>query len=139
MEPTNEPVDAFVDLIPGAMRQRDARTMIAMMRELTGREPVMWGTIIGFGTCRYTYASGRTGVMPRAAFAPRKAAMTVYLSEGFERDADDLAALGPHTRSKVCLYLKNLETNDLDALRRLIRHSLDDVDAGGDGTVTVLD
>ena len=43
-------------------------------------EPVMWGpSIIGFGTQHYKSDAG-VGDMPRLAFSPRKAALTVYFT-----------------------------------------------------------
>jgi len=37
------------------------------------------------------------------------------------RDAETL--LGPHTTGVGCIYLKDLEQNDLDALRRIVARS----------------
>lgn len=68
--------------------------------------------------------------MPILAFAPRKAASTIYL-DGMEPHADDLAVLGPHTTSVACLYIKDLEQIDMAVLERILRRCLAWTEAGG--------
>lgn len=78
-------------------------------------------SIVGFGSYRYTYESGRTGDWPLAGFSPRKQQLVVYLVGGFEeRHAPVLARLGPHKTGKGCLYLKRLDDVDETSLRELI-------------------
>lgn len=95
------------------------------MREVTGEEPSMWGTsIVGFGSYRYTYASGREGEWPLTGFSPRKQNLTLYIMSGFDSYADLLADLGKFKTGKSCLYINKLEDVDLDTLRELISQSL---------------
>lgn len=120
----DEPVGAFLDGVVHAVRRRDGHTLVALMERVTGLPPRMWGSaIVGFGSYHYVYASGREGDMAAVGFSPRKAATTVYLVEGFEDHADDLASLGPHTVGKSCLYLKDLAAVDLEVLERIVRRS----------------
>ncbi|MGK3954080.1 DUF1801 domain-containing protein [Microbacterium sp. I2] len=119
MKKTGGSVAAFVAGVAPAKRQRDAETMIALMSELTGREPELWGTIIGFGSCHYRYPTGTEGDAPIAGFAPRKQATTVYLLSTAEH-TPQLARLGPHETGVGCLYLKDLETVDTEVLRQII-------------------
>jgi len=120
----DEPVGAFLDGVGHPVRRRDAHTLVALMERVTGLPPRMWGSaIVGFGSYHYVYASGREGDMAAVGFSPRKAATTVYLVEGFEDHADDLASLGPHTVGKSCLYLKDLAAVDLEVLERMVRRS----------------
>lgn len=141
MERTGRDVDECVAQVTPAKRRRDAETLVALMREVSGREPRMWtGSIIGFGACRYRYATGTEGEMPLLGFSPRKAATTIYLDRA-EAHADALASLGSHTTGASCLYVKDLGAVDADALRGILSESLrryveDDV-AGA--TITVLD
>src|SRR5215207_504640 len=94
------------------------------MEEITGEKPQMWGpSIIGFGSYHYKYASGREGDAPVAGFSPRKANLVIYLAEGVARNEALLKKLGPHTTSKVCLYIKRLSAIDLDVLREVIGES----------------
>jgi hypothetical protein len=57
----------------------------------------MWGTVVGFGQYHYRYPSGREGDAPAAGFAARKAATSVYVSDGVGAHADLLKELGSHT------------------------------------------
>lgn len=114
---------AYLDGVTPAVRRRDAETLLALMRRATGQEPVLWGSIVGFGSYHYKYASGREGDAPAAGFAARKAATSVYLSDGVGAHESDLARLGPHTHGVGCLYLKDLAAVDLDVLERIVRTS----------------
>ena len=123
-------LDRFLDSVTPAKRQRDARTMLALMERVTGQPPVLWGTAVGFGNYHYRYDSGREGDAAAAAFAPRKAAMVVYLMDGIGSHEDDLSRLGPHTHGVGCLYLKDLEQVDLDVLERIVARSWQTLTAG---------
>lgn len=110
------------------------------MQDISGREPATWGTIIGFGSCHYRYPTGNEGDMPVLAFAPRKAASTIYL-DSTERHRDALAQLGPHTTGVGCLYIKDLEKVDLEVLTGILKSTLAWTGAGGDdyATITMID
>jgi hypothetical protein len=121
---TDADVDAFLDAVDDDRRREEARTVLALMHEVTGEEPAMWGpSIVGFGSVHYRYDSGREGDMFAAGFSPRKTALTVYLAEGFDGRDELLERLGPHTTGKTCLYLKRLDAVDLDILRALVESS----------------
>jgi hypothetical protein len=105
------------------------------MQEISGREPVTWGTIIGFGSCHYRYPTGTEGDTGLLAFAPRKASTTIYLLDGTAAHADELAQLGPHTTGASCVYIKDLEQIDLDVLRGILERSLAWAEAGGSSTM----
>ena len=131
MQPTGGSVAAFIADVTPDRRRRDAETLTALMQEISGREPVLWGTIIGFGACHYRYPTGTEGDTGLLGFAPRKAATTLYLLDGVDRHPDALASLGPHTTGRGCLYLKDLERTDLDVLRGILERSLAWAEAGG--------
>ncbi|MGC9666769.1 DUF1801 domain-containing protein [Planosporangium sp. 12N6] len=120
--PTDASVDDFLAAVPDERRRSDAERLCAILREVTGESAVMWGSsIVGFGSYRYTYSSGRTGDWPLVGFSPRRQQLVVYLVGGFEeRHASVLARLGPHKTGKGCLYLKRLDDVDESALRELI-------------------
>ncbi len=83
----------------------------------------MWGpSIIGFGSQHYKYDSGREGDMPRLAFSPRKANLTVYFN-GFEKYTQELASLGKYKRSVSCLYINKLADIDFAVLRKMLEKS----------------
>lgn len=120
--PTDASVDDFLAAVPDERRRADAERLCAILREVTGEPAVMWGpSIVGFGSYRYSYESGRTGDWPLVGFSPRKQQLVVYLVGGFEqRHASVLAQLGPHKTGKGCLYLKRLDDVNESALRELI-------------------
>lgn len=122
-KPTGVEVDRFLESV-SSRRQQEAEVLMTIMKEISGLEATMWGpSIIGFGMQHYRYASGREGDMPRLAFSPRKAALTVYFNEGFGGYGDLLKRLGKHKTSVSCLYVTKLEDVDLDVLRTMLKHS----------------
>jgi hypothetical protein len=120
--------DASVaDLIAGVAneeRRRDTQVVVDLMAEITGQPPVMWGTsIVGFGSYRYRYASGREGEWMRIGVSPRKQSVTLYLLEGFGGHAELLSRLGKHSTGKSCLHIERLAEVDEAVLRELITRS----------------
>jgi hypothetical protein len=126
MRPTGASVTEFLARVPSEQRREDARRLCAMMQEITGDPPAMWGTsIIGFGSYHYRYPSGHEGDSALASFAPRSQHLVIYLVGEFtERYQPALARLGPHKTGKGCLYLNRLGDVDEDALRELIDRSV---------------
>lgn len=100
------------------------------MGRATGEQPRLWGTIVGFGQYHYRYASGREGDAAAAGFAARKAATTVYVLDGVDAHRDLLERLGPHTTGVGCIYIKDLETIDLEVLEEIVRRSYQRLTAG---------
>jgi hypothetical protein len=125
-KPNNADIDAFIDAIPDETRRADARQLCALMAEVTGEPPALWGSsIVGFGSYDYRYESGHEGTSALASFAPRKQHLVVYLVGGYEDRHDKLIAkLGPHKSGKGCLYIKRLADVDLGVLRQLVDRSV---------------
>jgi hypothetical protein len=122
-------VTDFLDAVADPERKADAIAVCALIQEVTGAEPAMWGgSIVGFGAYRYKYSSGREGDWPAVGLSPRKTALTVYLSAGFDGADDLLGRLGPHSIGKSCLYLKRLSAVDQDVLRELIGNAFAHLD-----------
>ena len=120
----NGDVTEFIGSVEHPVRRRDAETLVALMSRATGQEAAMWGrSIVGYGEYHYRYPSGREGDAPAASFSPRKAATTVYLTDGVGQHAALLARLGPHKPGVGCIYLKDLSDIDLETLEELIRRS----------------
>ncbi|HRH70648.1 MAG TPA: DUF1801 domain-containing protein [Flavobacteriales bacterium] len=121
---TTASVTAFVDKHPKEGMRDDSRVLMAMMQDLTGEEPHMYGpSIIGFGTYHYIYASGHSGSAPLAAFSPRKTELVIYLGAEVLQ-AGPLAKLGRHRATKGCLYVKRLSDIDLKVLKTLLKKSI---------------
>lgn len=125
LAPSDTPVETALAKASGP-RRAEADELIALLGELTGRQPVVWGTrIIGFGEHPYGYDSGRTGRAPELAFATGAAHHTLYLADDFANRWPDLVArLGKHRASKACLYLTRLNRIDRAVLRELLECSL---------------
>jgi len=121
---TDGDVGVFLGTIDDEQRRRDAQLLVGIMREVTGETPVLWGTsIIGFGSRHYRYASGREGDTAAVGFSPRKAQSVLYLTGELEQYDDLLARLGQHKTGKSCLYLKQVDQADQQALREIVDRS----------------
>jgi hypothetical protein len=115
---------AFIKQVDGEQRRKDCRELVALMREVTGHPPKMWGTsIVGFDRYQYQYASGKEGESLLTGFSPRKQELVLYLGPGLQ-NAKLRARLGKHKAGQGCLYLKTLDDVDRDALRALVEHSV---------------
>jgi hypothetical protein len=136
-KPNKKSVRDFVDGISDEDRRRDSKKLVALMKEITGVKPQMWGeNIVGFGSYHYKYASGREGDAAIIGFSPRKQSLTIYLASGFVGYDDLLARLGRHSTGKACLYLKRLDQVDENVLTELLRKSVahvQDVEAEAGG------
>ena len=126
--PTERRVDVFLAAIPDDARRVDCKELCRLLGELTGEPPVLWGdSIVGFGSRRYRYASGREGDWPRIGFSPRKHNLTLYFADGLDAHQDLLGRLGKHKTGKGCLYLKRLSDADPAVLKELVRRSTADL------------
>jgi curved DNA-binding protein CbpA len=124
--PTAQPVNEFINTLSNPTKKAEAQHLLRIFKEVSGEEPVMWGTsIIGFGSYRYVYASGRSGDWLLTGFSPRKAKHSLYIMSGFERLGSLLAKLGAHQLGKGCLYLKTLSAIDEAVLREIIARSIE--------------
>ena len=134
---TDADVETFLQSIPDERKRQDSYAVLEMMQAATGDAPRLWGSnIVGFGSYRYTYASGRKGDWFITGFSPRKQNLTfylagIYMTSGFEQHADLLARLGKHKLGKGCLYINHLKDVDQDVLRELIMIA---VQKSGEGT-----
>src|SRR5262245_60600374 len=74
-----DPYD-FIEQVDDDQKRDDSRELIKLMQKATGHPPKMWGpTIVGFGTCRYKYESGREGEICLMGFSPRKPNLVLYI------------------------------------------------------------
>ena len=112
-------VAAFLAGVDNVRRREDAQRAVAILGEVTGVEPRMWGTaIVGFGDSEYTNTSG-THAWFVLGVSPRKAALTLYVPGA--TDSPLLDRLGPHSTGKGCLYIKDLRAVDEAVLRDIIK------------------
>ena len=118
---TGASVAAFLDKIGDGDRRRDCEALIKMMKRATGAEPKLWGSaIIGFGSVRLKYESGRELDWFPVGFAARKQDLALYGLLGDDGSDPLLGRLGKHRCGKGCLYIKRLADVDAAVLQRII-------------------
>jgi hypothetical protein len=123
-QPTQASVEDFI-AAAGPDKQSDSERLIAILQDITGEKPVLWGpSIIGFGRYHYEYDSGHEGDSALIGFSPRKRELVVYIGPGFEPFQALLARLGKHKTGKSCLYIKRLSDIDLKVLAELMAESV---------------
>lgn len=126
---TNESILDFINtFVEDEVKRNDTFELIKIIQKITHFEPKMWGpSIIGFGSYHYKYASGHEGDAPLVGFSPRKAAISLYVYT-LPDDRDELLSkLGKHKASKGCIYIKKLADIDVEVLKDLVLHSLENL------------
>ena len=124
-KPTGASIAKYIASRANEQQSRDCRELMALFKKITGRSPKMWGpSIVGYGTYRYTYESGRSGESPEAAFAIRGREFVVYLLCEGDASKSLLAKLGKHKMTGCCLYFKKLADLDKSILERLVVDSI---------------
>ena len=121
---TGASVDDFLDGIANEQIRDDCRTIAGIMETATQAPARMWGSsIVGFGSRRYMYASGKEAEFMLTAFSPRKQNITLYLGH-LEEQRDLLDKLGTHSCGKGCLYIKRLSDVHMPTLTKLVKTSV---------------
>ena len=115
-KPTDASVPAFIAAVEHPVRRADAEVVCALLSEVSGEPPILWGpSIIGFGSAKTS-----TGDWPVIAFSPRKDKLVFYGLRGGAPDAEaKLSLLGKHSTKGGCIYVNKLADVDLDVLRSL--------------------
>ena len=123
--PTEASAEDFINAVENVRRREDARAVTAMLGEVTGETPVMWGeSIIGFGRYTYVNTTKKPADWPIIGLSPRKANLTVYIMPGFNERRELMDRLGKVKTSVSCLYINRLEGVDMGALRELCAWSV---------------
>jgi hypothetical protein len=123
-KPTDQSVMAFLEGVENVSRRQDCLALLDLMKDVTGAEPIMWGTsIVGFGSYHYKGKSGREGDWFPVGFSPRKQNLTLYLMGGLDQSL--LSKFGKHKTGKGCIYVNKLADIDLQVLREMVKKSLD--------------
>ena len=120
---TNKNVDEFIEAVSNKKRKDDAKRLLAFMKEITGKEPKIWGvSIIGFGKYKYQRKNGQEFEWFNVGFSPAKAHLSVYVMYDLQQE-ELLKKLGDYKVGKGCLYIKKLEDVDIDVLKEMIAKS----------------
>jgi hypothetical protein len=126
-KPTRATVGDYLAARASAQQRADCRELMALFKKVTRQSPRMWGpSIVGYGSYRYVYESGRTGEAPLAAFAIRGRELVVYVWPGGAQQRSLLSKLGRHKVGKSCLYFKQLADLDRPTLEKLLVDSVEE-------------
>jgi hypothetical protein len=125
---TEANVTEFINTFASSDQQKkDSFELLRLMQNFTGFEPKMWGpSIIGFG--KYHYKSERSrqeGDWPLVGFSPRKSAISLYVYSGCTGQDYLLNELGKFKMGKACIYVKKLSDINQEALKKLMKTTID--------------
>lgn len=124
-KPTTASVEDYLAAKASPEQLADCKALMALLKKITKHPPKMWGpSIVGYGSYRYTYDSGRTGEACLTGFAVRGKELVVYLVAESPAQQDLLARLGKHKMGKACLYFKRFADLDAQVLEALVSESV---------------
>ena len=79
---TEASVESFINAVSDETKRNDSLKLLELMQQVTGWNPKMWGSIVGFGDYHYKYESGREGDYFRLGFSPRAKNISIYIMPG---------------------------------------------------------
>ena len=124
-KPTGASIKDYVASRANARQRADIRELMALLSSITRHPPKMWGpSMVGYGSQRYAYPSGRSGEVPLACFAIRGRDLVVYVYAESRKQKALLARLGKHSMGKSCLYFRQLVDLDKSVLKQLVAGSI---------------
>jgi hypothetical protein len=124
-KPTGASVKDYIASRATEQQRVDVRELMALLKSITKHPPKMWGpSMVGYGSQRYTYESGRTGEVPLACFAIRGRDLVVYVYAESKKQKALLAKLGKHSMGKSCLYFRQLVDLDKSVLKQIVAGSI---------------
>lgn len=140
-EPLPDDVRALLDPLDD-LRKRGCAILMAAMQDATTMPPHVWaGGIVGFGSYRYRYESGREGESCALGFAPRAREFALYVHADAlpaDRRTHLVAALGRVREGKGCLYLTDPTAVPPDALAALLAAGVEALASSPTTTALVL-
>lgn len=114
-------VSDFLDSLEDKQQAEDSRTLITIMQMVSGELPSMWGNaIIGFGSVRLKYESGRELDWLVIGFSPRKGKISLYVTFDAAKLTSQFPNLGKYKIGKGCIYISKLADVDMQSLTKLI-------------------
>ena len=127
-KPTRASVEDYIASRANAQQRADCRELMALFKKVTRHSPRMWGpSIVGYGSYKYTYESGRTGEAPLASFAIRGRDLVVYVIAEGRALRSLLSRVGKHKMGVSCLYFRQLADLDSSVLEKLVAGSVADI------------
>jgi hypothetical protein len=127
-KPTDASIEDYLASRASPQQHADCRELLLLLGDVTRQSPKMWGpTIVGYGSYKYTYESGRSGEAPLTGFAIRGRDLVVYLMAESDDQKALLSRLGKHKMGKSCLYFRQLSDVDRSVLEKLVVASVEDL------------
>lgn len=127
-KPTDGNIEEYIALRAKGDQRADCSELMVLLRKATGQVPKLWGpSIVGYGSYRYTYESGRTGEAPLVGFAIRGREFVIYLLGDTEEQQSLLSKLGKYKMGKACLYFKRMSDLDKAVFEKLIIGSIAEI------------
>ena len=119
-------VEEFLNSVDDAQKRSESLGILEMMQKASKDKPKMWGaSLIGFGSRVYeSPATGRQVDWFYIGFSPRKANISLYVLNGFDKQEELLGKLGKHKTGKGCLYINKLADVDMKVLKQIIEGSM---------------
>ncbi len=125
---TSASVDDYLASRASSEQLADCYALMALLERVTKQTPKMWGpSIVGYGSYRYTYESGRTGESCLTGFAVRGRSLVIYLVAQSDEQQTLLTKLGKHKSGKACLYFSRLADLDTQVLEALVAASVAEI------------
>lgn len=119
-------VEDFIGTIADETKRKDSLALVKLIQKVTKEKPKLWGSaIIGFGNMIYeSPKTGRQVEWFKVGFAPRKAALTLYLMMDAKKKEAHLKKLGKYKSDGGCVYVKKLEDVDIKVLEALVKDAV---------------
>lgn len=127
-KPTGASVEDYIASRASDEQSADCRSLMTLLKQVTKQSPKMWGpSIVGYGSYRYTYESGRTGTSCVAGLAIRGREIVIYIAPYWDGAEPLLATLGKHRMGESCLYFRRLADLDRSVLEQLLSGSVAEI------------
>lgn len=123
-QPTNISPTEFVTNHVNQAIVPDCLELLTVFEKITGKKPVLWDKIIGFGKYHYQQKASQ-GDWFITGFAPRTSTIAIYVMGQVEQMDELGKKLGKFKKSGSCLHIKKLQDIDLDVLAQIIQKGME--------------
>ncbi|NND77421.1 MAG: DUF1801 domain-containing protein [Flavobacteriales bacterium] len=121
---TDKDVHEYIEAVYNKTRKEDAKILLDVIAEISGKEPKIWGAgIIGYGKYSYKRKNGEEYEWFNVGFSPGNAHLSTYLMYDINSEKKLIEKLGPHKTGKGYLYVKKLANIDIKVLNKIIAKS----------------
>jgi hypothetical protein len=118
-QPTTLSPEEFIKSTSSEKLLSDSLELLKFFTHITGKQPVIWGKIVGFGKYHYTTKSCDADWFV-TGFATRANEITIYCMCHFESLPELVSKLGKCQAKNSCLHIKKLSDIDLNILEQII-------------------